>query len=247
MANSRRSTPTNTGEANDLSLAELVPVVNVPTVPEPSEVPALSSKEDSILMRLIKSGQLPGHVTTVESAFTIAKMGRELGFPIMQSFHFIIPIQGKLTLSAKAIGALLRKAGITLTTTEDAVYVYRDGSTAAYPKAGDEKPIDRRTTIVFKRKEEVETVSFTWNDAALQGLVGKPNYLKYPKEMLYARCLSKGGNRIGQDVLLGLYSTDEMYDVFSVENRMSEDNVRRDEAGNITEVRENITAHEVVL
>lgn len=30
--------------------------------------------------------------------------------------------------------------------------------------------------------------------------------------MLWARCLSKGANRIGADLLMGLYTTEELYD-----------------------------------
>ena len=34
--------------------------------------------------------------------------------------------------------------------------------------------------------------------------------------MLYARCLSKGANRIGSDLLLGLYCTEELFDTNDV-------------------------------
>ena len=117
------------------------------------------------LQTLIDSKKLPGHVKSVEDAFTIAQMGKELGFAAMQSFHYIIPIQGKLSLSAKGIGALLRKGGVEFVTTEDGVYVYSDGTTSEYPKEGDDKPVDRRTTIVFYRNDKEETCSFTWKEA----------------------------------------------------------------------------------
>ena len=51
------------------------------------------------------------------------------------------------------------------------------------------------------------------------------------KEMLYARCLAKGANRIGADLLLGLYTAEEMADTF-----LKEDNVKRNEDGTIAEV-----------
>jgi hypothetical protein len=51
------------------------------------------------------------------------------------------------------------------------------------------------------------------------------------REMLYARCLSKGANRIGADLLLGLYSTDELFDSIAPHTK-----VKRDDDGTIVEV-----------
>ena len=111
-------------------------------------------EQSTFLQQLIDSKKLPGHVKTIADAFTISQMGKELGFATMQSFHYIIPIQGKLSLTAKAIGALLRKGGIEFVTVEDGVFVYGDGTTSTYKKVGTEKapadkPVDIRTTIEF--------------------------------------------------------------------------------------------------
>jgi hypothetical protein len=184
------------------------------------------------LQTLIDSKKLPGHVKTVEDAFTIAQMGRELGFETMQAFHYIVPIQGKLSLSAKAVGGLLRKGGVKYVTKEDGVWVYPDGTTSDTVLAGDVKPIDRRTTILFVRDGLEEVCTFTWNDAKLQGLTTKDNWSRMPKEMLFARCLAKGANRIGPDLLLGLYTTEELTDTFNVSERQ----IMRDEDGLIKEV-----------
>jgi hypothetical protein len=137
-------------------------------------------RTSNFLLTLIESKKLPAHIKNVEEAFTIAQMGKELGFPTMQAFHYIIPIQGKLSLSAKAVGALLRKGGVKYSTREDGVYVYKDGSTSDILKA-DEKPIDRRTTIIFYRENIEEICSFTWKDAELQGLTTKDNWKRMPK------------------------------------------------------------------
>jgi hypothetical protein len=190
----------------------------------------IPEQQYNFLATLIESKKLPGHVKTVEDAFTIGQMGRELGFATMQAFHYIIPIQGKLSLSAKAISALLRKGGVKFTTMEDGVYVYKNGSTSEL-RIETEKPVDRRTTIVFERGDQTEKTSFSWTDAIGQELHSKANWVKMPKEMLWARCLSKGANRIGADLLLGLYSTEEMFDVFG-----GNTNVKRDEDGQIVEI-----------
>lgn len=134
------------------------------------------------LQVLIESKKLPGHIKTIEDAFTVSQMGKELGFPVMQSFHYIIPIQGKLSLSAKAIGALLRKGGVSYQTIEDGVFVFPDGSTDSLLKVkNDVKAIDRRTTILFIRNNIEERCSFTWSDAVAQGLTTKDNWTRMPK------------------------------------------------------------------
>ena len=204
---------------------------------------ATVSQDDfkNFLETLIKSKQLPVHIKSVEEAYTVAQMGRELGFPTMQSFHYIIPIQGKLSLSAKATGALLRKGGVSYQTLEDGVWVYADGSVSLNPKPGAEKAIDQRTTILFVRNGVEERCSFSWRDAEKQGLTTKDNWKRMPKEMLFARCLAKGANRIGADLLLGLYVVEELADSFSI----SEKHIQRNEDGSIASIIEETTAQEV--
>lgn len=196
----------------------------------------------NFLQSLIDSKKLPEHVKTVADAFTIQQMGKELGVPTLQALHQIIPIKGKLSLSTRLQNALLRKGGISFFTKEDGVYVYADGSVSKLStKSADNvviKPVDRRTTIVFTRPgtngaQMVEEVDFTWSDATKMGLTDKDNWKKMPREMLYARCLSKGANRIGADVTLGLYTTDELLDHLG--NGLK---AKRDEEGIITDIEE---------
>ena len=207
-------------------------MAKTPTTEVASVVEASQSDLQKFLGTLITSKQLPAHIKTVAEAFTIAQMGKELGFPTMQAFHYIIPIQGKLSLSAKAIGALLRKGGVRYITQEDGVWVYADGSTSTIIKPGDEKPIDQRTTILFLRDGMEERCSFSWKDAEKQGLTTKDNWKRMPKEMLYARCVAKGANRIGSDLLLGLYAIEELADSFSI----NESHITRNEDGSIASI-----------
>lgn len=193
-----------------------------------TKVEPAKNAQIAFLQTLIDSKKLPAHIKTVEEAFTISQMGKELGFPTMQAFHYIIPIQGRLSLSAKALGALLRKGGVAFVTVEDGVYTYQ-GKTE--PKTPDQKPDGRRTTIKFIRGGLEELTTFTWKDATDQGLTTKDNWKRMPKEMLWARCISKGANRIGPDLLLGLYTVEEMADTF-----LSENQVKRNEDGSIAEI-----------
>ena len=197
------------------------------------------SEIKGFLKTLIDSKKLPGHVKTVEDAFTIAQMGKELGFATMQAFHYIIPIQGKLSLSAKATGALLRKGGVKYITKEDGVFVY-SGNSIEPNKIGD-KPIDQRTTILFVRDGMNEECSFSWKDAEKQGLTTKDNWKRMPKEMLWARCLAKGANRIGSDLLLGLYVIEELTDSFNI----SETQIKRNDDGTVEGLVEDVKHEEV--
>lgn len=195
--------------------------------------PEQENKVKQFLQILIDSKQLPSHVKNINEAYTIAQMGKELGFATMQAFHYIIPIQGRLSLSAKAIGGLLRKGGVEYITKEDGIYIFADGTTDTLsPKTDGTKPIDQRTTIIFYRNGREETCSFTWKDADKQGLTTKDNWKRMAKEMLFARCLSKGANRIGADLLLGLYTTEEMTDALNI----SENNIKRNDDGMIAEI-----------
>lgn len=192
-------------------------------------------EQKAYLQTLIDSKKLPSHLKNVEDAFVIAEYGRELGFPVIQSFKHIIMIQGTPTLSAKAIGAILRNNNIKYTCTEDAVWVYSDGSTSpnsvSKPEIGN--PIDRRTTIIFTRGDQVETVTYTLLDAKAAGYLDKDNWKRMYKEMAYSRCISKGSNRIAADRLCGLYSVDEIVDSMGAGNAKV---IRDPEDGTILEV-----------
>jgi hypothetical protein len=185
---------------------------------------------EEFFQKLIDSKSLPTHIKTVEQAFTIAQMGKELGFAEMQSFHYIIPIQGKLSLSATALNALLRVGGVKFITIEDGVFVYPDGTVSEYKKEGDVKPVDIRTTIIFHRDGLEERCTFTWNEATAMGITGKDNWKRMPKAMLYARCLAKGARRIGADLLLGLYTVEELFD------HSNDVKAKRNEDGEIIEI-----------
>lgn len=241
MATSIRAVNAQSTSTDEVATIEQ-PNTEVGRVENPQQELGLTSRQVNQLQMLIDSNQLPNHIKSVATIFTIMKMGRELGFPTMQALHYIIPIQGKLTLSAKALGAILRKAKVTMQTKEEAVWVYRDNSTSVYRKSPEEEaPVDRRTSILFTRDGLEELVSFTITDATLQGLTTKDNWKRMPKEMLWARCLSKGANRIGQDLLLGLYSTDEMFDSLDTSGLSA----TRSEDGTIESVVE--TLHEEVF
>lgn len=198
---------------------------------------SLETKKE-FLQNMIDSGQLPVYIKKVETAFAIASMGYALGFQEMISFNYIISIQGKLTLSAKAQQAILRRHGVKWRTLEDYHYCYADGSIEDRKMAkkdadGNEIPaIDIRTVIEFERDGIKEVVKFYHSDAQAAQLLEKDVWKKYKKNMFWARCFTLGATRVGSDLLLGLYNTDEMFDALGLD----EDMVVRNEKGEILSV-----------
>jgi hypothetical protein len=164
------------------------------------------------LQLLIDSKVLPSNIKTIEQAFAIAQYGKDLGMKPMQAFHQIYSIQGRLALSSKALGALMWRNDISIKTIKDGEIVVRGVDSNGVEIK------DRVTTIEFYRGNIVETTSFYWSDAVKAGWTTKDNWVKMPKHMLYARCLALGANRIAPDMLLGLYTVEEMVDVTNASN-----------------------------
>lgn len=159
------------------------------------------------LQLLIDSKVLPSNVKTIEQAFAIAQFGKDLGMKPMQAFHQIYSIQGRLALSSKGLGALLWANGIQYKTTQDFEKIDK----------GDGKS-DFVTTIEFYRGKITDKASFYWSDAVRSGWTTKDNWVKMPKFMMWARCLSMGAQRIAPDKILGLYTVEEMVDVTNAPN-----------------------------
>ena len=86
------------------------------------EVPKTEMEQ---LQILIDSKSLPANIKTIEQAFTIAQFGKDLGLKPMQAFHQIYSIQGRLALSAKALGGLLWANGVGYKTLKDYEVVVR--------------------------------------------------------------------------------------------------------------------------
>lgn len=109
---------------------------------------------------------------------------RELGIPPMQALNGGINIiQGKVEISARMMSALIRRAGHQITV-----------------KQND----DNSCILIGKRCDtgETQTCSFTVAEAQKAGLV-KPNggWMKWPKDMCFARALSRLSRQLFSDVI----------------------------------------------
>lgn len=143
---------------------------------------------------LLKSGFLPKSIRTPEQAIAIMQTGKELGLGPMQSLRGIHVIDGKPAMSADLIAglALARVPGSTLRVVESTNLVCR-------VEAG-------------RAGQALTPFSFSMDDAKAAGLTGKPVWRQYPRAMLRARCLTEACRAVFPDVVMGLYSPEELED-----------------------------------
>ncbi len=118
---------------------------------------------------------------------------RELGIPPMLALNGgIANIQGKLEISARLMNAMMRRAGIKIAIKESS---------------------DDRCTLIGTRSDsgDCATVSYTLAEAQKAGLV-KPGggWVKNPKDMCFARAISRLARQIAPDVIGGCYIEGEI-------------------------------------
>ncbi len=130
-------------------------------------------------------GGIPGIMMTVLAA-------RELGIsPMLALNGGLNNIQGKIEISARMMNALMRRAGIKITIKEST---------------------DERCTLIGVRGDgDRAEVSYSLADARLAGLV-KPGggWVKNPKDMCFARAISRLARQIAPDVIGGCYVEGEI-------------------------------------
>lgn len=115
-------------------------------------------------------------------------VGLSLGLSPVAAMSDIHIIEGKPSLGAHALAALVQQSGR---------YRYRVTESTA----------TRCVLAWFERVdgawEAVGESSFTAEDAATAGLTGRPNFKKFPADMLYARAMSRGAKRYAPSALGG--------------------------------------------
>jgi hypothetical protein len=121
---------------------------------------------------------------------------KELGLPPMQClFGGMHNIQGKIEISASLMNSMIRKAGHKLE-------IIRADKAVC--------------TIKGTRKDtgETYTETFTWDDAITADLLKNPTWKKYPKNMLFARCIKNLARMLFSDVIGSAYVEGEVLEEF---------------------------------
>lgn len=117
--------------------------------------------------------------------------GQELGLAPIQAMTGIHVIKNRVTLSANLMAALLRKAGYKWKV------VKHDGSIC-------------ELQMFDPTGFELGNTSFSMEDAKRAGLTGNDNWKKYPRNMLFARCISNAARWFAPEVITGCYTPEEM-------------------------------------
>lgn len=138
-----------------------------------------------------------------EAVLAAMLTGHELGIGPMQALSKIHVIEGRPTMSAELMRALVLSAGHDLAIEESTV---------------------TKCTVVGRRHNSERDTRITWtlDDAKRAGLDGKQNWRRYPREMLLARATAALCRAVFSDVLAGIsYSLEELTDgdVINVEDR----------------------------
>ncbi len=142
--------------------------------------------------QLVKSGLLGRSVVKPEAAFAVILAGRELGLTAMQSLRSCHVIEGKVTLSADLMAALVKRSSVC----KSFRLVESSAKIATYEAE--------------RVGEGVTRMSFTIEEATAAGVANKDNWKKYPAAMLRARCIAALARVVFPDLLLGVYENDEL-------------------------------------
>lgn len=143
---------------------------------------------------LVKTGFLPQSIKTPEQAMAIMLTGKELGIPPMQALRGVNVIQGTPAIKPELMLALCVKR--------------IPGFTYSFGECS-----DTSATFVCKRPEMTEpyTSTFDLDDAKRAGLLGKQGpWQQYPGNMLRWRAVGNALHIVAPDVLVGIYTPDEL-------------------------------------
>lgn len=140
---------------------------------------------------LVKTGFLPNAIKTPEQALAIILTGRELGIPAMAALNSINVIQGKPTVSPQLMIALINRSGCL----EDIRFDVQSD----------------RCTVTMKRKGRTpHTETFGVEQAKALGLMTKANYNQQAVTMFKWRAVAACARVVFPDVILGLYTHEEI-------------------------------------
>ena len=140
---------------------------------------------------LVNSGFLPKAIKTAEQAIAIAIKGVEVGIPMMQSFSQINVIEGKPTISAEGMNFLIRK-----NCPQAILDIIERTNEACKIRAS-------------RPNHTPHEFTFTIEDAKKAQLMANPSWQKYPKNMLFARCMSDVARTMFPDCIGGISYTPE--------------------------------------
>lgn len=167
----------------------------VPVVPDVASSLELADSAWRLAQRLGNTPFVPkGLRGQPESVLAAILTGQELGIQPMHALAKIHVIEGRPTLSAEMMRAIVMRAGHSIIV---------------------EETTNTRCVVVGERAGTDRPLRITWtmDDAKRANLAGKDNWRKYPRPMLVARATGELVRSLFPDVLAGItYTSEEMSD-----------------------------------
>lgn len=159
------------------------------------------SLEDKYRMAdvLCRSGLIPQGLNTPEKVCVALQWGHELGLSPMVAVNNVAVINGKPTLSADIMAAVVRRSP--------------EYGGIEWKELSDRKAECVITRLLPNGGGESITSSFSIEDAQKAGLTNKDVWRKYPRRMLKHRALSYGLKDMFPDILAGFYTPEEMENI----------------------------------
>ncbi len=186
----------------------------------------LSSFNDMMVIseQLIGSAFIPSHIPDVATMASILFYGRELGYSPMSAMQNIINIQGKLSLTASAMAAAIRRYGIRYTLDKDKEPVYGmvwvDPQDHTKGVKQSDAPTDYITSMTFYERwgdKIIENkMDTTWTECYIIATDGgrralPATYEKYARHMMTHRLMTRAARLFAPEALAGnIYSPSEL-------------------------------------
>ncbi len=176
--------------SHDLNELVAPPTTLATRLPSTNHLTTLQSIANALVG---SSAALPRDCGNGQAIFRKLLTGLELGLPPMASLHEISIIDGKATLNARVMVAIVRNRALG-----DIMPIVNTIETATVRVTRPNWPTHR-------------DVMFTIEDARRAGLLRKDNWKKYPADMLMARAISRAAKLFFQEVFAGCaYIPDEL-------------------------------------
>lgn len=151
-------------------------------------------EKDAMLLGAMYASGYFKDMTSLSKAITKALIGQEMGMGLVQSMNSLYVIDGKVAMDSHAIRNTAVLAGYTINTKELS---------------------ENKAILEWSYKDKVLGFSeFTKEDAIIAGLWEKPNWQKYPKDMLFARAITRGARMYANQAFANqpVYERDEIQD-----------------------------------
>lgn len=153
-------------------------------------------EKDAMLLGAMYASGYFKDMTSLSKAITKALIGQSMGMGLVQSMNSLYVIDGKVAMDSHAIRNTAVMAGYTIKTL-----------------VLDETKAVLEWSIRKDGKEEVlGTSEYTWDDATKAALIDKQNWRKFPKDMLFARAITRGARMYANQAFANqpVYERDEI-------------------------------------